>query len=394
MASPYQRTHRASRKGRASISRALILDPGGTIGTPVCRILARQGCRVDVLAKPHAPIFYSRFVHERFISPPPERSEAFQAALQSVVEQDWYDEIYVCSEEVLTGIDALRQGKSWRGLLLPESSSLAIALSKNSVTEYLGQAGVLVPRTVVPHAEYQLNDIARELGFPLMVKGERGESGQHVRIASSLNELARIYHEIRNAEQSYGGMPALQEFIPGNGYSVGGLFNQGACLRVCAHRRLLMYPPQGGVTVRGVTARSPELLEQAFSVFKALHYTGLGHAEFIKDSRTGKFKFIEINPRIWGSITLSWYAGVDFFSAYRRLVKRLPVEADLRYRENVYFHRFSKDLRLLREQPRRALGFLVDSFNPSLKSDFEWLDPGPHLAPILNETLRAVLGRN
>jgi hypothetical protein len=70
--------------------------------------------------------------------------------------------------------------------------------------------------------------------------------------------------------------------------------------------------------------------------------------------------------------------------AYRALVKGLSVEPDLRFREGVYFHQLSKEVRFLQHRPWRIFGLSADSLNPMVKSDFTWRDPGPHLAHLLN----------
>src|SRR5262249_6410597 len=131
---------------------------------------------------------------------------------------------------------------------------------------------------------------------------------------------------------------------------------------------------------KGVTERPTGLLEEAFKVFAAIQYTGLGHVEFVRDARNGDFKFLEINPRVWGSIGIARHAGVDLFSAYELLASGVTVAPDLRYQEGVRYHRFSGEARFILQYPRRLLGFLVDSLNPHVHSDFEWADPGPHLA--------------
>jgi predicted ATP-grasp superfamily ATP-dependent carboligase len=370
-------------------SRALIIDQRAVLGTTLCRTLARQHCLVDVFAERKSPAFLSRFCHRALCSPQFEDQEDFLLALQLAVNETAYDEIYLCNEDVLALVSEFAGLDRWKGLLLPDRRFIKILLSKNLTLSFVQAAGVAVPRTLSCDGEDDLLRHAQALGFPLVVKGEKGESARNVRIVSNLWDLLSKYREIREREAAYGGKPVLQEFIPGSSYSVGGLYHEGKALRICAHRRLLTYPPDGGVTVKGVTERDPALLEQATAVFEALQYSGLGHVEFIRDSRDGKLKFLELNPRIWGSIAILEHAGCDVFSAYRRLVRNLPVKPDLDYREGVYFHRFSKEMRLIRKRPLRMAGFLKDAFDPRIRSDFEWSDAAPHLRiPLIREIRR------
>ena len=48
--------------------------------------------------------------------------------------------------------------------------------------------------------------------------------------------------------------------------------------------------------------------------------------EFLLDPRDGKFKLIEINPRLWGSFLLSEFANTGFLSNYVRLALNEPTK--------------------------------------------------------------------
>ncbi|HZO80384.1 MAG TPA: ATP-grasp domain-containing protein [Candidatus Binataceae bacterium] len=314
------------------------------------------------------------------MAPPFDNARLYREALGAAVRGKPYDAIFVCHEEVLARLLPLRRNRSWRGLLLPPPASLKIALSKNAALSLALWAGVATPRTAIPADDDDLSPVARELGWPVVAKSDVGESGEGVRIIRREEDLAAQYRELMRGQARARSRPALQEFIRGSAFSVGGLFLNGRPLRVVAHRKLLRYPhPWGGLTVKGVTEDCPELLREAFKVFEAIEYTGLGHVEFIRDERDGRFKFLEINPRLWGTIGVARLAGVDLFTPYRQLVKGIEVEPDLRYRVGVRFHRILREVRLMRQRPWRVAGFVKDVLDPRVRSDFAWSDPGPHL---------------
>jgi len=350
------------------------------MGTEVCRRLAAQGCRVEIFGEEPSPAFRSRYCHRRLIAPPWREGLRLVSVLQSTVEDGHYDEIYLSDEQLLERIAPLLDSHpSWHALLLPTKRSLKVTFSKNDTIRLAMNAGVPVPRTIVPGSEREAIAFARELGFPLVVKGEKGQSARNVRIVRAEPELKSAFHEMVRREAAYQGRPAVQEFVDGASYLVGGLFNQGRPLRVCAHRKVFTYPPSGGVTVKGVTEWHAELLDAAYEVFAALTYTGLGSADFMRDRRTGEFKFLEINPRIWATIGMAHYAGVDLFTPYRALVKGMPVEADLSFRRGVEYHWLSGELRLIAKRPLRLFGLLIDLLRPQSRFDFQWSDPGPFL---------------
>jgi hypothetical protein len=364
--------------------RVLIVDRRAVMGTEVCRAVAAQGCVADVFAEPGSRAFRSRFCSGRFDSPPFNDPAEFRTALAGLVATTAYDAIHICHEEILFWLLPLLGRPEWKGLLHPPIERMKTALSKNSMLSVAEQAGVGVPRTAIPSDEREAADIAREFGFPVVIKGDTGESGETVRIVWKADDLLANYREVCEREERPDSRPAIQEFVQGPAYSIGGLYHGGRPLRVIVHRKLVRYPhPWGGRTVRGITEESPEACREGFKIFEALEYTGFGHVEFIRDQRDGRMKFLEVNPRLWGTIGVARHAGVDLFTPYRQLVAGIAVQPDLRFRSGVRFHRLLREIRLIREHPQRLLGFVVDSIDPRVRSDFMWSDPAPHMPAAL-----------
>lgn len=362
-------------------ARVLIVDKRAVIATDVCRALAAQGCAAEVFASRASPAFRSRFCSAALISPPFEDRAAFFEALNAVVHGgEPYDAIHVCHEEILSSIGSMLDTPHWRGLLTPPPAALQTTLSKNAMVALAAEAGVATPRTAVPACEDEMIAAVKDFQFPIVIKGDTGEAGETVRIVWKRRDVLRAYRAVRALETRADSRPAIQEFIRGDAYSVGGLYHRGKPLRVVAHRKLVRYPhPYGGKTVKGVTEYSPELLREAFKIFAALEYSGLGHVEFVRDNRDGVMKFLEINPRLWGTIGVAEDAGVDLFTPYRRLVAGERVAPDLLFRLGVMFHRLRREIVLISSRRQRMFGFAKDALDPRVRSDFRWSDPGPHL---------------
>jgi hypothetical protein len=348
------------------------------MATEMCRAMARKGFAVDIIGDAGSPAARSRFCSRHFVTGQDDSWQPFLEVVRQAVSAVRYDAIFVCNEEVLEAILSTAGSEDWPGLVISSRPTLKTALSKSAMTSLAESAGIAAPKTFQPSDEVELPLIAAELGFPLIVKGERGEAGNHVRLVERPAQLVDAYHEIASLEIDDGYRPLVQEYIAGVPYSVGGLFHQGRPLRVCAHRKLVAVPPLGGLTVRGVTERPGGLLEQAFGIFDTLDYTGLGHVELIRDAE-GCFRFLEVNPRAWGTIGVAEYAAVDFFTPYTSLARGEVPEPNLHFREGVRFHRIGREAKMIWRKPSRVFGFLRDSLDPRVRSDFEWLDPAPHL---------------
>ena len=369
--------------------KALILDKrAGTLSLQICRALARKGYRVDILGLPFSIAFTSKHC-ARALKLPNWRPEQIEHSLRRVFGAAKYDIVYICSEELLPALPSVAD--SIHGFPLPEFAAIATLLSKHRTSFEVAGEKISTPLTVVPADENDAEQLSREFKLPFLIKGERGENCRHLRLVTNRKEVRPFYREIMQKEAWFGGKPALQEFIHGPAYSIGGLFQNGRPLRLCSHRKLLTYPPDGGMTVRGITERPQGLLTGAIKAFEIFNYTGLGHAEFIRDQRDGRFKFIEINPRVWGSIGIAEHAGVDLYSPYQALAQGIPVKADLRCEEGIVYHRFSAELQLILKKPMRLPGFIRDAMNPRVASDFTWSDPVPYLAamPVIGSTRAA-----
>ncbi len=360
--------------------KALVLDKrAGSLAVQVCRALARRGYRVTIFGVRGSIAFSSKHCAQ-VIELPAWNPEAIGNWLRRILTAETYDAVYLCNEEILAVIHSLPGLRALKTLPMPGVAALQTLLSKHETLAWVKRHGIAAPLTLVPANEREVEVAADQLKLPLLIKGERGENSKNLRFVTSRKSLLPLYREMVRIEESYGGRPALQEIVKGQAYSVGGLFQDGRPLRLCAHRKLLTYPSTGGVTVKGITERPQRLLEEAIKTFAAFRYTGLGHAEFIHDRAEGSFKFIEINPRVWGSIGIAEHAGVDLYSPYQQLIDGQPVSSDLRYREGVVYHRFSAEMQLIVERPLRLAGFIKDALDLRVTSDFSWADLGPYLA--------------
>jgi D-aspartate ligase len=375
--------------------RALILDDHSYAAVQVCRQLAKRGYVVEAFAERSAPVFASRYCHRKHYSDSDDTG--WTHLLENLAEDGSYDVIYLCSEHLLDSITQhFQHSAPCRGLLLSEPTLVRSLLSKNSIMRHVAEVGIPTPKTLFPANERELDALGQILGYPLLVKGEGGESSRTIRIIRSRSELLASYRAVMNQEETKDTKPSLQEFIAGPTYSVGGLFQDGRAIRICAGRMALMEPYRAGLMVKGVTERPPKLIENALRVFEALRYTGFGDVDFVLDPRDGQFKFLEINPEVWANIVLAEHAGVDFHGPYRALAQGEFVPPDLTFREGVSFYRVTKRLLSTFKRPWLGLSFVRDFLDASVYTDWDWTDLQPDIHLLINSARRRsrVLTRN
>lgn len=367
--------------------RALILDDHSYTAVHACRQLAKRGYIVDAFAEPAAPVFASQYCQQKRYAEPGD--SAWIRLAESAAQGFFYNIIYLCSEHLLNRVEQLdRRSGIWWGLLLPKQSVLHALLSKHTVMRLVAAAGVPTPKTLFPATEREIDSLGSTLDFPLLVKGEGGESSRAVRIIGSRDELSAGYRALLSLDNAPERMPCLQEYVAGPTYNVGGLFQDGRPIRICAGRMALMEPYRAGLMVKGITERPPNLIKNALRVFEALRYTGFGDADFMFDPKDGQFKFLEINPEVGANIGLAERAGVDFHGPYRALADGEFVPTDLTFREGVSFYRVAKRLLSTFKRPWLGISFVRDFLDASVYSDWDWTDVQPDIHLLINSARR------
>lgn len=152
--------------------------------------------------------------------------------------------------------------------------------------------------------------------FPVVVKARKScgvDSG--IRYAFHEGELESAIRDLEvqpcMGEISDYKKPIIQEYIAGDIYDVVGLYQNGVPKVAIAQRRIETIPLEGGPGVWNITVREPELIEQSCALLDYFEWHGPYQTEWMKDPRDGKFKLIELNPKMWGTMELAIRAGID-----------------------------------------------------------------------------------
>lgn len=111
-----------------------------------------------------------------------------------------------------------------------------------------------------------------------------------------------------------------QELVPGgseNIFFIGGYFSQkeNEDLLFIGKKRLEM-PVLGGSTTYATLQWNSSVFNAAKKIVEAINYQGLADIEFKYDERDGKYKIIEVNPRIGRWHLISSIKDWDIISAY------------------------------------------------------------------------------
>ncbi|BAM82890.1 biotin carboxylase, chloroplast precursor [Cyanidioschyzon merolae strain 10D] len=189
----------------------------------------------------------------------------------------------------------------------PSARAIALMGDKSTAKATMRQAGV----PIVPGSDGLLRDVsearrvAREIGYPVMLKATAGGGGRGIRLVRSESELENAYVTCeQEAKGAFGnGALYMEKFIESPrhveiqviGDSHGNVIYLGErdCSVQRRNQKLLEEAPSPAVT--------PEIRQQmgeaACKAAKAIGYCGAGTVEYIMSS-TGEFYFMEMNTRI------------------------------------------------------------------------------------------------
>ena len=104
----------------------------------------------------------------------------------------------------------------------------------------------------------------------------------------------------------------IQENFVGVGTGVELLCDRGEPLLAFQHIRVHEPHHGGGSSYRRGSDIHPGMLEAAQKLMARLQYTGVAMVEFKWNQASGRWIFIELNARFWGSLPLALASGADF----------------------------------------------------------------------------------
>ncbi len=201
--------------------------------------------------------------------------------------------------------------------------------NKRHQLERAAATGLATPRTSHPESLQEALAAGDEIGYPLFVK-----PAEPLEFKRLYRRQAFRCEDREDLEAAYGRMaqfaPMVQEFVPGGDealYTLGAyIAPDGGALAVFSGRKLRQTRAFMGSCRVGESLWVDDVVEEGLRLLRALEFHGIAQVETKLDPRDGRFKLIEVNPRLWQWHGLGAACGVDItWIAYRDLIgERLP----------------------------------------------------------------------
>jgi pyruvate carboxylase len=206
-------------------------------------------------------------------------------------------------------------------------------------------------------------ELAREVGFPVMLKASWGGGGRGMRIVEDERGLAEaVAAARREAKAAFGKDEVYLEklIVRARHVEVQILGDAHGNLvhlyeRDCSlQRRNQKVVERAPAVFLSGTARA-ELCEAALKIGRAVRYRAAGTVEFLQDADTGKFYFIEVNPRIQVEHTITeCVTGVDLVKAQLRIAAGAVIgtpESGVPLQEDIHVTGHALQCRVTTEDP-------------------------------------------
>jgi D-aspartate ligase len=315
---------------------AVVAEVGWANGLAAIRSLGRHGLRVIAVDnKTYALGFRSRYAEPRLAPDPIDDEDGYIAAFQAIArETDGLLPVFPTHDEHLNALARhageldSESGGRYR-FPFPSWDVLESIQSKRHQLDTAESIGFPIPRTFHPRTPEEAQAAGAELGFPLVVKpaanvGFRRTHKVQLFRCENATELARAYDDAAPYE------PMVQELVPGGAeemYTLGSYLSaDGEALGLFSGRKVRQTRGFTGVARVGEAVWVDEVVEQGLALLRALSFHGISQVEMIRDPRDGRYKLIEVNPRLWQWHGLAAACGVDLpWIAYCDLIgERLP----------------------------------------------------------------------
>lgn len=232
-------------------------------------------------------------------------------------------QVLISSDDTYTVLLAFAKEKLIDNYIYQNLSMQQVQKCVNKVEFYLlcKELKIDSPKTYIINNRECLNNLKAKLTFPGIVKPHYPGAVSKILIPKVLKinnfeELERLGGEIWPTS-----VPVFfQEFIPGGSdciFFVGGYFSENELdSTLFVGRKVLEIPVLGGSTTYATLQWNENVFEAAKHIVKSIGYRGLADIEFKFDSRDGKFKIIEVNPRIGRWHSISSNGDFDIISVY------------------------------------------------------------------------------
>lgn len=237
----------------------------------------------------------------------------YETILKEILSKEHYDVIVPMGDIPVKFLsrhkEAIERDYQVRCSVVNEDT-LSIVADKSRFMEFCKDNGFPHPRTAAI-SEGSLDSVAREVGFPSLIKPDFSMGARGITQVNSIEDLKTQYPQIH---QKYGSC-TLQEFIDNPDYYYNVMLyrdSKGNCYNSVVIKIVRMYPIKAGSSCCCVSVENQELVDVCKKVLDILNWRGMADFDVLQRKDTMEYKIIEINPRVPASLRAAYISGVNY----------------------------------------------------------------------------------
>ena len=240
--------------------------------------------------------------------------EAFVTKIKEICAERRIDLIFPSHNETEILARHKDQFPGLLGALLPDSDHCAMFNNKALSYTHAMNAGVSVPLRIDYENPSEIAEKIASAGVErTVIKLLTGNSSKGVFYAQTgLEAQSLVQQLVVDYALPPDRLPQIEEYVEGEGWGSSVLYWHGEKIAGFSHKRLREKVATGGTSTLREAVIAKDLEQAAEKIFSTIGWHGLAMSEFKRCPKTGKFWFIEVNPRLWGSLPLAVNAGAEF----------------------------------------------------------------------------------
>jgi glutathione synthase/RimK-type ligase-like ATP-grasp enzyme len=283
-------------------------DWAGVLRLP--SLLRRAGADVALFAEAGSKVRMSRFIDDHVEAPA--EANAFVAALRDHFAQapERYEWLILGNEPTLDAV-ARCGSPDWTRGFFPvdpaDEQAIARITCKAAFAKACDAAGVPVPMSCAASSLDELRSAAGAIGYPMIIKPNRGWAGDGVRKVRDETELITAYGQVRDLQPFI-----AQRFLDGKVGSTQMLLDHGVPVCWSSSLKRQCWPePFGPGCVREM-CDDPQIEPILRAVGGVTGFHGLCGIDWIRRADDERIVVLEFNPRPTPAFEAARFAGVDF----------------------------------------------------------------------------------
>lgn len=274
----------------------------------IMRSLGRYG--VDIYAvdsDDSLPAFSSKYCKKKYIKEYDESAPAaFLEFVLNIGKEIGRRPILIQTSDVMAVFIAEHAEQLAEYFVFPQNSADLInkIISKQGMYAIANENNIPTPVTLFPENLDDVKTYCKEGIFPVMLKGIFGDklqarTGKKMVVVHNSEDLLENYKLLEDPENPN---LMLQEYIPGGDDQVfifNGYFDKDSkCLSAFTGYKVRQHPIHVGAASMGECKWNQAVADLTIQFMKDIGYTGILDIGYRLDPRDGKYKVLDINPRV------------------------------------------------------------------------------------------------